>query len=88
MCVFVCVCVWLKSVMLLEARETESCKHTLEAELKLSIGRGMLSHRDQSLTLIDDICLFVCLCVRVYVCACVHACVCVCACVHVFSIFR
>lgn len=62
----VCLSLYLygwKSVREWETWETESCKHTLEAELKLSIGYGMLSHRDQSLTLINDICLLVCACV-------------------------
>lgn len=53
-CVCVFVCVWGSSVKEAEMWKAESCKHTLVAELKPSIGHGMLSHTDRSLTLIND----------------------------------
>lgn len=34
----------------------DSCRHTPWAELKLSIHCGMFLHRDQGLTLINDVC--------------------------------
>lgn len=44
----------------------ESCRHTPEAELQPSIGRGVLVHKDQDSALINDTCLFVCVHVGFY----------------------
>lgn len=48
------LCEWFANTLVGEIWRAGLCKHRLEVELKLSIVRGMLSHRDQRLTLIND----------------------------------